>query len=79
MTSVPTDHTWTRAAPEAMEGHGPWIEIAPGAGGLVYIREISAPVTVVTTTRKKWDAFVLGVKTGEFSQFVTGLEKASRP
>lgn len=38
----------------------------------VYLRETSAPDTVVTTNRRKWDAFVLGVQAGEFDHFVEG-------
>ncbi|MEU8482216.1 DUF397 domain-containing protein [Streptomyces sp. NPDC048641] len=69
----PTQLDWTRAAPEDAEGPGPWIEIAFGDGDLVHLRETSAPDTVVTTTRKKWDAFVLGVRAGEFDHFVEGI------
>ncbi|MYY85383.1 MULTISPECIES: DUF397 domain-containing protein [unclassified Streptomyces] len=72
---IPTDLDWTRAAPEDAEGPGPWIEIAFGADGdAVYLRETSDPDNVVTTTRKKWDAFVLGVQAGEFDHFVEGVE-----
>ncbi|MFD3558965.1 DUF397 domain-containing protein [Streptomyces sp. NPDC058686] len=69
----PAQLDWTRAAPEDAEGPGPWIEIAFGDGDLVHLRETSAPDTVVTTTRKKWDAFVLGVQAGEFDHFVEGI------
>ncbi|MEV1022154.1 DUF397 domain-containing protein [Streptomyces sp. NPDC050264] len=74
MSDIPTDLTWTRAAPEDAEGPGPWIEIAFDEGDLVYLRETSAPDNVVTTTRTKWDAFVLGVQAGEFDHFVEGAE-----
>ncbi|GAA2320453.1 DUF397 domain-containing protein [Streptomyces kunmingensis] len=79
MTGIPIDLTWTRAAPEGAEGPGPWIEIAFGPGDLVYLRETSARATVVTTTRKKWDAFVLGVQAGEFDHFVAGLQSDAPP
>ncbi|MEU1486179.1 DUF397 domain-containing protein [Streptomyces sp. NPDC005752] len=69
MTDHPTDLAWTRAAPEDAEGPGPWIEIAFGPGELVYLRETSAPGTVVTTTAQKWEAFVQGVMAGEFDHF----------
>ncbi|WP_405599476.1 DUF397 domain-containing protein [Streptomyces sp. NBC_01410] len=69
MTDVPTDLDWTRAAPEGAKGPGPWIEVAFGPGDLVHLRETSDPGNVVTTTRKKWDAFVLGVRAGEFDHF----------
>ncbi|MFJ8827963.1 DUF397 domain-containing protein [Streptomyces sp. NPDC102467] len=75
MSDTPTDLTWTRAAPDDAEGPGPWIEIAYGGCDLVYLRETSAPDTVVTTTRTKWDAFVLGVQAGEFDHFVDGAER----
>jgi hypothetical protein len=71
-TQPPAQLDWTRAAPEDATGDGPWIEIAFGAGDLVYLRETSAPDTVVTTTRAKWDAFVLGVQAGEFDHFAEG-------
>jgi hypothetical protein len=69
---------WVRAAPEGEEGPGPWIEIAfgPGEGpeDPVHLRETSDPDTVVTTNRRKWDAFVLGVRAGEFDHFVEGAD-----
>ncbi|MEV0324265.1 DUF397 domain-containing protein [Streptomyces sp. NPDC050658] len=72
--SIPTDLDWIRAAPEGEQGPGPWIEIAFGPGDAVYLRETSDPENVVTTTQKKWDAFVLGVQAGEFDHFVEGVE-----
>ncbi|MFE7075277.1 DUF397 domain-containing protein [Streptomyces sp. NPDC057620] len=74
MSDIPTNLTWERAAPPEATGPGPWIELAFGDDELVYIRETSDPETVVTTTRKKWDAFVLGVQAGEFDHFVEGVE-----
>lgn len=79
--ATPPDVIWERAAPPDATGPGPWIEIAFGEGAdgpddpdaPVYLRETSAPQTVVTTTRRKWDAFVLGVQAGEFDHFVEGL------
>jgi hypothetical protein len=65
----PADLDWTRAAPEGAEGPGPWIEVAFGPDDRVHLRETSDPDNVVTTTRKKWDAFVLGVQAGEFDHF----------
>ncbi|MEU5704828.1 DUF397 domain-containing protein [Streptomyces aurantiacus] len=76
MSDIPTDLTWERAAPPEATGPGPWIELAFGENELVYIRETSDPETVVTTTQKKWDAFVLGVQAGEFDHFVEGVEEA---
>ncbi|MCK8438365.1 DUF397 domain-containing protein [Streptomyces sp. D2-8] len=74
MTELPPNLTWTRAAPPDATGPGPWIEIAFGEGDdgdtPVYLRETSAPATVVTTTRRKWDTFARGVRAGEFDHFV---------
>lgn len=78
LTDIPAGLDWIRAAPEGATGPGPWIEIAftesedPEAP--VYIRETSDPDNVVTTNRRKWDAFVLGVQAGEFDHFVEGVE-----
>ncbi|MFD9864017.1 DUF397 domain-containing protein [Streptomyces alboflavus] len=69
----PADLDWVRAAPEEEDGPGPWIELAFGADDTVYLRTTDAPDNVVTTTRKKWDAFVLGVRAGEFDHFVEGV------
>ncbi|MFJ5308292.1 DUF397 domain-containing protein [Streptomyces sp. NPDC088350] len=78
MSDIPPDLIWERAAPPDATGPGPWIEIAFGAGddgeAPVYIRETSDPENVVTTNRRKWDAFVLGVQAGEFDHFVEGVE-----
>ncbi|MFF4589290.1 DUF397 domain-containing protein [Streptomyces sp. NPDC001388] len=82
MPDIPPDLTWIRAAPPEATGPGPWIEIAFGEGNgdvddgeaPVYLRETSDPENVVTTNRRKWDAFVLGVQAGEFDHFVEGVE-----
>ena len=81
MSDIPPDLTWERAAPPDATGPGPWIELAFGEGddgeAPVYIRETSDPENVVTTNRRKWDAFVLGVQAGEFDHFVAGVEDAT--
>ncbi|KUN94528.1 hypothetical protein [Streptomyces caeruleatus] len=84
MPDLPPNLTWERAAPPDATGPGPWIEIAFGEGddgdgdgdgdAPVYLRETSAPDNVVTTNRRKWDAFVLGVQAGEFDHFVEGMD-----
>ncbi|MFG2027562.1 DUF397 domain-containing protein [Streptomyces sp. NPDC048825] len=80
MADIPSNLDWVRAAPEDAEGPGPWIEIAFGEGddgeAPVYIRETNDPDNVVTTNRRKWDAFVLGVQAGEFDHFVEGIQDA---
>lgn len=42
------------------------IEVAFGEGDAVRLK---AAGSVVTTTRPRWDAFVLGVRAGEFDRF----------
>ncbi|MGW0575178.1 DUF397 domain-containing protein [Streptomyces sp. NPDC002920] len=80
MSDLPADLTWIRAAPPEATGPGPWIEIAFGEGAEddgeapVYLRVTNDPDNVVTTNRRKWDAFVLGVQAGEFDHFVEGVE-----
>ncbi|WP_030689020.1 DUF397 domain-containing protein [Streptomyces sp. NRRL B-1347] len=68
----PAGLDWVRAAPQDEPGPGPWIEYAFGPGDAVYLRGTGAPGEVVTTTRRKWEAFVLGVRAGEFDHFVEG-------
>ncbi|MFJ8627768.1 DUF397 domain-containing protein [Kitasatospora sp. NPDC093550] len=46
-----------------------YLEIA-SEGDLVHIRESDDPARVVTTTRAKFNAWVLGAKAGEFDHFV---------
>lgn len=52
------------------------IEITFGEGNgeetSVHLHETNAPQTVVTTDRHKWDAFILGVRAGEFDHFSEG-------
>lgn len=63
---------------DALAAHPPAtrIEITFGAGidgdTPVYLRETSAPDTVVTTTCSKWDAFIRGVLAREFDHLVAG-------
>jgi hypothetical protein len=63
-------HNWIKATddPNAPE----YIEIAFGGdeeNDPVYLRTSTEPDNIVTTTRRKWNAFVLGVKAGEFDHF----------
>ncbi|MFD7579027.1 DUF397 domain-containing protein [Kitasatospora sp. NPDC059817] len=44
------------------------VEIASD-GDLVYIRESDDPAHIVTTTRAKLNAWLLGAKAGEFDHF----------
>jgi hypothetical protein len=50
------------------------LEVTEGEDGMVYIRETEEPDVVAVTTPVKWDAFVKGVKAGEFDHFVEGVE-----
>ncbi|MEU5436513.1 DUF397 domain-containing protein [Streptomyces sp. NPDC020719] len=48
---------------------GSGIEAVFGPEEQVRLYEATAPETVVTTTREKWGAFVLGVRAGEFDRY----------
>ncbi|SDN18892.1 protein of unknown function [Actinacidiphila guanduensis] len=50
------------------------LEATVGDDGMIYIRETEQPDVVAVTTPAKWEAFVKGVKAGEFDHFVAGLE-----
>jgi hypothetical protein len=50
------------------------IELGFDEEGMVYLRTSDKPETVVRTTPAKWDAFVKGVRAGEFDHFVAGVE-----
>ena len=46
------------------------LEIAVDHDGMIRIRESTRPDVVAVTTPAKWEAFVKGVKAGEFDHFV---------
>lgn len=50
------------------------LEATVGDDGLIYSRESEQPEVVAVTTPAKWEAFVKGVKAGEFDHFVAGVE-----
>ncbi|GAA0414422.1 DUF397 domain-containing protein [Streptomyces luteireticuli] len=56
-----------------------YLEVAFDGEGQVYLRENLHPEKVVITTERKWDAFVLGVKAGEFDHFVEGIDEEEEP
>jgi hypothetical protein len=51
------------------------LEATVGDDGMIYIRETDQPDVVAVTTPAKWEAFVLGVKAGEFDHFVDQVEQ----
>ncbi|MBO1414943.1 DUF397 domain-containing protein [Streptomyces sp. FH025] len=64
------DHlTWQRSSFSGDGSDADVIEIA-SEGDFVYIRESHNPDLVVTTTRAKLNAWILGAKDGEFDHFV---------
>jgi predicted secreted Zn-dependent protease len=67
---------WIRASDNPDEE---CIEVAAGEGDLIHLRQTDDPENVVTTTRAKWKAFVLGVQNDEFDHFVEGVEGAGDP
>ncbi|MET9292148.1 DUF397 domain-containing protein [Streptomyces sp. NPDC003077] len=68
MSHPPQNLTWQKATDD--ETAEEYLEVAFGDDGNVYLRGNKEPDNIVTTTRTKWDAFVLGVKAGEFDHFV---------
>ncbi|MFD7663113.1 DUF397 domain-containing protein [Streptomyces sp. NPDC059788] len=64
----PENLNWQKATDD--EDAPEYIEVAFGEDGRVHLRTNTEPDNVVVTTRTKWDAFVLGVKAGEFDHFV---------
>jgi hypothetical protein len=50
------------------------LEATVGDDGMIYIRETDQPDVVAVTTPAKWEAFVKGVKAGEFDHFVADVE-----
>ncbi|MCG0287747.1 DUF397 domain-containing protein [Streptomyces sp. PSAA01] len=69
---------WQRAAPDdSEEGHA-YLEVAVGPDDQILMRESNDPETVVVTTRTKWEAFIKGVKAGEFDDFAD-LAEADEP
>ncbi|MGK5632539.1 DUF397 domain-containing protein [Streptomyces sp. URMC 123] len=63
-----SDLIWHKAALEE-DGLDAWIEVAKGPDGMIHLRHSDRPEEVVTTSRAKWEAFVLGVKNDEFDHF----------
>lgn len=60
---------WRKSSFSGDDANRDCIEIAVGTGGLIHIRESENPAVVAITTPAKWDAFVKGVKAGEFDHF----------
>ena len=60
---------WRKSSFSGDEAERESIEIAVGEDGLIHIRETGDPTVIATTTQAKWDAFVKGVKAGEFDHF----------
>ncbi|MGK5641358.1 DUF397 domain-containing protein [Streptomyces sp. URMC 126] len=65
---VPDDLKWTPATDDPRDTE--YLEVAFDGKGQVYLRENLTPEKVVITTEPKWEAFVLGVRAGEFDHFV---------
>jgi hypothetical protein len=64
-----SDLKWQKSSFSGAGGNGECLEVTVGEDGLIYIRESDEPDIVAVTTPTKWDAFVKGVKAGEFDHF----------
>ncbi|MCQ4081883.1 DUF397 domain-containing protein [Streptomyces sp. RB6PN25] len=69
-----SDLVWRKSSFSGGGGGGDCIEVTRGDNGMIYLRESDEPDVVAVTTPAKWDAFVKGVKAGEFDHFVEGVE-----
>ncbi|MFJ9692769.1 DUF397 domain-containing protein [Kitasatospora sp. NPDC101183] len=63
----PDELEWQR--PALSEGQELYLEIASDENN-VYIRQSDDPNHIVTTTRRKFDAWIKGAKAGEFDHFI---------
>ena len=57
---------WRKSSFSGSDAGQECVETAVGPDDLVHLRESDEPANIVTTTVAKWDAFVKGVKAGEF-------------
>lgn len=75
MSGIKADQLdWIRAEVEdGSDEH--CFEVAAGEGDLIHIRQTDDLDKIVTTTRAKWDAFVLGVRNNEFDHFVADVQR----
>jgi Domain of unknown function (DUF397) len=64
---------WQKSSFSGSHGGKQCLEVTRGEDGMIYLRESDDPDVVAVTTPAKWDAFVKGVKAGEFDHFVTGV------
>ena len=64
-----SETAWLKSSFSTAEGEQ-CLEVNVGEDGMIYIRESDHPDIVAVTTPAKWDAFVKGVKAGEFDHFV---------
>lgn len=65
---------WRKSSFSGSDARQECLEVTRGEDGMIYIRESEEPGVVAVTTPTKWDAFVKGVKAGEFDHFVEGVE-----
>jgi hypothetical protein len=65
---------WRKSSFSGCRGVGNYLEVTRGEDGMIYLRESDEPDVVAVTTPAKWDAFVKGVKAGEFDHFVEGVD-----
>jgi hypothetical protein len=68
-----SDLVWQKSSFSKNRGGSDCLEVTRGEDGMIYLRESDEPDVVAVTTPAKWDAFVKGVKAGEFDHFVEGV------
>jgi predicted secreted Zn-dependent protease len=60
---------WQRAPAAEGDLQDVHLAVAAAPDGRIHMRVGDDPDRVVTTTRAKWEAFINGVKAGEFDDF----------
>jgi hypothetical protein len=67
---------WQKSSFSSGDGNSECLEVSRGEDGLVRIRESDEPDVVAVTTPAKWNAFIKGIKAGEFDHFVADPAEA---
>ncbi|WP_371479452.1 DUF397 domain-containing protein [Kitasatospora sp. NBC_00315] len=65
-----SDLAWQKSSFSGANDGSNCLELACGEGPERHLRESDAPDAIVTTSREKLRAFILGVKAGEFDHLI---------
>ncbi|MBO3680675.1 DUF397 domain-containing protein [Streptomyces sp. NEAU-YJ-81] len=59
---------WRKSSFSSGVGGQDCVEVAMTLNGLIHLRESDDPAAVIATDPTRWDAFVRGIKRGDFDQ-----------